>query len=846
VAHADTSSENAATGSGNRNGVFTTTVGTYPNNGSTNGSYYWIDAVFATQASPTYSLSVGVTQPTANSYGAPHDQAINATFNRTLDSATVTNSTFRLFDSSNVQVSGTGTYNAAKGMATFTPTSSLTYGQRYTARLSASIADPAGTTLGTEYSWSFTVGSALASDYTLGPGGPILVVTSTSTNKYSTYYAEILRAEGLNHFDVKDISQVNATMLGNYNAVVLAEMGLSQSQADMLGTWVTAGGNLVAMRPDDELASLLGLTDAGTTRTNQYLLVDTATTPGTGIVGETIQWKGTADNYSLNGATAVAMFYSDASTSTSNPAVTLRSVGSNGGTAAAFAYDLAKSVIAQHQGNQAWAGQNRDNDGPTRANDLFFGNKSGDVQPDWTDLSKFHIPQADEQQRLLANMLIESVRDQRPLPRFWYLPGEYKAAMVMAGDDHGLSNASGTERNLNDFLNESATNCSLADWQCARASHYVYESSALTNTRATQYYNLGFGIGDHVSNTCSNWVSLATLTAEYTADLATWRAKYSGVPNQTTHRYHCYVWADWDSQIQMDVANDIRYDLNYVNYPGSWFGTRAPLMTGSAMNMRFTDADGDMVNVHQGVTNIDDQSSNITNINALFGNALDSDGFYGIFGTHYDMVGSFDNVLYSAAQSLGVPVISSEQALTWLDGRDSSAFSNFGGSDGQYTFDITAGVGANNLQAMLPTQDAGGTLTSLTLAGSTVSYQTQTVKGVQYAVFDANPGSYTATYSDFGAGTGGGGSSGSGGGTTTTKKKTTITTTEEPTVTPTGESEQEPAPPEIEKELIRPIEKGGEGSWLWWLLVGFIAGILFGAILFAVRRRRQYRHYTTK
>ena len=32
----------------------------------------------------------------------------------------------------------------------------------------------------------------------------------------------------------------------------------------MLTTWVQAGGNLIAMRPDKKLAGLLGLTDAGT------------------------------------------------------------------------------------------------------------------------------------------------------------------------------------------------------------------------------------------------------------------------------------------------------------------------------------------------------------------------------------------------------------------------------------------------------------------------------------------------------------------------------------------------------------------------------------------------------
>ncbi len=80
----------------------------------------------------------------------------------------------------------------------------------------------------------------------------------------------------------------------------------------MLSDWVNAGGNLIAMRPDKQLAGLLGLTDAAATLANAYLEVDTSTAPGAGIVGETIQFHGSADRYTLSGATAVATLYSDA------------------------------------------------------------------------------------------------------------------------------------------------------------------------------------------------------------------------------------------------------------------------------------------------------------------------------------------------------------------------------------------------------------------------------------------------------------------------------------------------------------------------------------------------------
>ena len=114
------------------------------------------------------------------------------------------------------------------------------------------------------------------------------------------------------------------------------------------------------MRPDKKLAGLLGLTDAGGTLANGYMKVDTGTAAGAGIDGQTLQFHGTADRYTLSGASAVATLYSDASTATANPAVTLRDVGTAGGQAAAFTYDLARSVVYTRQGNPAWAGDKRD------------------------------------------------------------------------------------------------------------------------------------------------------------------------------------------------------------------------------------------------------------------------------------------------------------------------------------------------------------------------------------------------------------------------------------------------------------------------------------------------------
>ena len=117
--------------------------------------------------------------------------------------------------------------------------------------------------------------------------------------------------------------------------------------------------------------------------------------------------------------------------------MTLRSVGANGGQAAAFTYDLARSIVYTRQGNPGLGRTGaRRRGGPIRSDDLFFGNAAGDPQPDWVDLDKIAIPQADEQQRLLANLIGKMNIDRMPLPRFWYFPRGEKAVVVMTGDDH--------------------------------------------------------------------------------------------------------------------------------------------------------------------------------------------------------------------------------------------------------------------------------------------------------------------------------------------------------------------------------------------------------------------------
>ncbi len=585
------------------------------------------------------------------------------------------------------------------------------------------------------------------------PGGPILVITDSS-NPFTQYYAEILRAEGLNEYAVADIGSVNAGMLANYDVAILGELTPTDGQVSALTSWVSGGGNLIAMRPDQKLGSLLGLSGATTTLDNAYLKVDTSTSPGAGIVGDTIQYHGLADRWTPSAGTrTVATLFSSATATATNPAVTVRNVGTNGGQAAAFTYDLARSVVETRQGNPAWAGENRSGvdsptqEGPIRAFDMFFGGMVGDVQPDWIDFSKIAIPQADEQQRLLANLIGDVTADRKPLPRFWYLPRDAKAAVVMTGDDHGNGNTVGR---FNNFEANSPAGCNVAAWQCIRATAYVYTGTPITPAQASAYTTAGFEIALHVDTSCGDR-DAAQLESIISGELTEFQTAYPSLPAPVSNRTHCVVWSDWASLPKVEGAHGIRFDTNYYYWPESWVGNRPGFFTGSGMPMRFGDEDGSTIDVYQATTQITDESGQdvAANIKALLDGATGSNGYYGVItaNMHADAVESPGaDAIVASAKSHGVPVVSSKQMLTWLDGRNGSSFTGIAWAGNRLSFTVNAAAGSNGLRGMVPAVSNGGSIASITRNGSAVAITPQRIKGVDYAFFDADGGNYVATY----------------------------------------------------------------------------------------------------
>jgi hypothetical protein len=243
------------------------------------------------------------------------------------------------------------------------------------------------------------------------------------------------------------------------------------------------------------------------------------------------------------------------------------------------------------------------------------------------------------------------------------------------------------------------------------------------------------------------------LNSAFDDQLAQFAAHYTSIPAPATSRTHCVEWPDWVSEARIELAHGIRMDGNYYHYPGSWIGAKPGFMNGGGFPMRFADTDGSLIDVYQENTNMTDESGQAfpATVDTLLDNALGSLGYYGAFGVnvHNDNGAPQpdDEAIVSSAQARGVPLISYKQLLDWTDGRNNSTIRSMSWTSGTFSFTTTVGSGANGLQTLLPTQGPSGTLSALTCGGSPKTYSLQTIKGIQYAMFDTVTGSCTATYS---------------------------------------------------------------------------------------------------
>ena len=431
------------------------------------------------------------------------------------------------------------------------------------------MADPANP-LAADVTWSFTTAAPPPPPPDEGPGGPILVVSSAA-NPFSRYYVEILRNEGLNAFNAVDISTVDATLLADYDVVILGEVAVdADAGRDVrhLGRRrrqphrdASRPGPGRPARPDRRRHGPLGRLPPDRhgrrqARCRARRPDDPVPRHGGSVRPGCRQRKPSPrctrrrprprpTRPSPCGASARTAARRPRSPTTSRSRSSTRARATRRGPA-----------------------QERDGQQPPiiRSDDMFY--------PDWIDFSKIQIPQADEQQRLLANLIEHVNRDVMPLPRFWYFPRGEKAVVVMTGDDH----ASGGTAGQFDWANSvSPAGCNVDDWECVRQTSYIYPNTGISDPAAAAYQAQGFEIALHVNTDCSDWTP-SSLESFYSSQLSQLAANFPSLSPSATHRTHCITWSDWATQPKVEFDHGIRLDTNYYYWPAAWVQDRPGLL----------------------------------------------------------------------------------------------------------------------------------------------------------------------------------------------------------------------------------------------------------------------------
>ena len=529
----------------------------------------------------------------------------------------------------------------------------------------------------------------------------------------------------------------------------------------MFTNWVNGGGNLIAMHPDQQLAGLLGLVAPASTLSNAYVLMSTADRAGrrAGGADDPVSRSGrpvhAERRHQLRHAVLERQHSHQQPSGDFEPS-RLRASGGVHLRPGALGGLIPARAIPPGAGRRAMPATLL----PSAPYNLFYGAASFDPQPDWIDFNKIQIPQADEQQRLLANLILQMNSGKKPLPRFWYLPKGLKAAVVMTGDDHGsFYGGSATAPAFQRFSGRESLRMlggelgvrprhrvsvsqhdrhQFADQYSGRLLH----SARFRNRRARRFRHRLPGLDDQPSWIPTTPIFWPRWPRSSPACPRRRRTACTASPGATTIR---------SRPSSSSTASASTPPTTTGRGPGS---TIAPaLFTGSGMPMRYADRNGNLINVYQAATQMTDESgqSYPLHINTLLDNALSGTGYYGVFtanmhndATELPRPGSdLDRCL---GPSRGVPVVTSLQMLQWLDGRNGSSFGSLSWSGNVLSFSITVGANANNLRAMLPTNFGSLGLSSILLGSSPVTYQLQTIKGVQYAVFAASAGNYQATY----------------------------------------------------------------------------------------------------
>lgn len=593
------------------------------------------------------------------------------------------------------------------------------------------------------------------------PRQPILLIQdSGAAERFQSFVPELLLTEGLNGFQVAQLADLTASFLQHYGVVVLPHLVLNSSQVALLATYVDAGGTLVAFQPDLQLANVFGVLPSGSSLVEGWLQIQTGTAEGFGLTSQVLRFHGSADRYTLNGASALAFLYQDSTTPTSAPAASVNVFGQ--GRAILFSFDLTQSIVLLRQGNPAWAGYPNNHDGfsTMRASQLFLDVGTNTFWNDAGDQALNDVPQADEQLRLFSNaVLLASAARERPLPRFWYFPEQARSLLLLTGDQHGDSES-----------NSSREIDTVGSFGGSFTDFLWYPFGSVSSSAVSRWLGAGHAVGIHFDDTSEadgnahdgSHPTWAGMTDVLTNALNSFAATYPAAPPPLTTRNHFLIWLsnnasgepDPIAQAKLFEQAGIELDTSYSTFPNRW-----GYMTGSGLPMKFLDTQsGAVVAVYEQATQYEDDVQlsgtsystdwNLATAEAHYEKSLsDSLTKYNTAVTMLFHPDAWDNYNTHAtfvlqyAQAHGIAMPNAANWLAFWKGRAATGVADFQSASNILSFRLSGGPAG--LTVLIP-QSAGSTaLSSVIVDGAARSFEIAVYQGIRYASLVLSPGDHT-------------------------------------------------------------------------------------------------------
>ncbi|MCX6145104.1 MAG: Ig-like domain-containing protein [Ignavibacteriales bacterium] len=280
---------------------------------------------------------VSLVLPNCGATGVALNQKINATFSESIDSSTVTMTTFTLAGPSATPVSGTVTYVSATNIATFTPAGSLAASTTYTYTIRGGtngVKDVMGNALANNFGCSFTTGPA--PDIT----PPTVISTNPANNATGVSLSKVTPSSSAHSGPVAKLNKTSSTAAGKIITATFSEamdpLTITTSTFTVTGPGVTPVTGLVTYAGPTFTATFV----AANTLAPNTTYTGTITTGAKDLAGNTL-----VSNYVWTFTTGAAPDITPPTVISADPVNNATGVALNKKIAATFSESMNQSTL---------------------------------------------------------------------------------------------------------------------------------------------------------------------------------------------------------------------------------------------------------------------------------------------------------------------------------------------------------------------------------------------------------------------------------------------------------------------------------------------------------------------